>query len=71
VQLPYYAYRLDVYTREPEESGRYYKELFDLVASDLLKFEIFKEYPFTAAGTIQAQKDLTGGRTFGKLLLKV
>jgi NADPH2:quinone reductase len=59
------------YIVEPEEAGPYYKELFNLVASKSLKLEIYKEYPFSAAGAIQAQKDLTGGQTVGKLLLKV
>jgi NADPH2:quinone reductase len=62
---------MDIYLSRPEDSGRYYKELFDLVAQKSLEFEIFKEYPFSAEGAIQAQKDLVGGRTFGKLLLKV
>ncbi|KAF8215804.1 NAD-P-binding protein [Mycena galopus ATCC 62051] len=36
-----------------------------------LKIKIHKEYPFTAEGAIQAQKDLTGGKSTGKLLIKV
>ena len=29
------------------------------------------EYPFTAEGVQSAQRDLTGGKTTGKLLIKV
>ncbi|KAJ6463743.1 hypothetical protein DFH09DRAFT_1226877 [Mycena vulgaris] len=49
----------------------YTKELFALVAAGTLKIKIHKEYPFTRDGAIQAQQDLTGGKTTGKLLIKV
>ena len=47
--------------------------MFDLVDKGILKINIFKDYPFTTEGVIQAQKDLTqpGGKTTGKLLIKV
>ncbi|KAF7347537.1 USP domain-containing protein [Mycena venus] len=59
------------YVFTPQEFFHYTKELFDLVANDSLKIKIHKEYPFTAEGAIQAQKDLTGGHTTGKLIIKV
>jgi NADPH2:quinone reductase len=61
------------YIVEPEESGPYFRELFDLVggSSPKLKINIHKEYPFTAASVIQSQKDLTSGLTVGKLLVKL
>jgi NADPH2:quinone reductase len=42
-----------------------------LVDEGKLKIKVHKEYPFTKEGAIQAQKDLTGGATTGKLLIKV
>ena len=32
---------------------------------------VHKEYPFTAEGVVDAQKDLTGGKTTGKLVIKI
>jgi len=49
----------------------YTKELFNLVEAGSLKIKVHKEYPFTTEGAVQAQKDLTGGKTTGKLLIKV
>ncbi|KAK7683191.1 hypothetical protein QCA50_013864 [Cerrena zonata] len=54
-----------------EEGRRYITELFDLVASQKLKVRIHKEYPFTAEGVREAERDLTGRKTTGKLLVKV
>jgi len=61
------------YVATPEEASYYGKKLFDLVASGELKIKVFKEYPFTAEGVRQAQADLTqaGGKTTGKLLIKI
>lgn len=59
------------YTYTPEEAAHYGKVLFDLVENNELKIQIFKEYPFTAEGVQSAQRDLTGGKTTGKLLIKV
>ncbi|CAL1709099.1 unnamed protein product [Somion occarium] len=59
------------YIYTAEEGRRYVGELFDLVANEKLKVLIHKEYPFTAEGVQQAEKDLTTGKTVGKLLIKV
>ncbi|KAF9486323.1 NAD(P)-binding protein [Pholiota conissans] len=61
------------YTYTPEEAAHYGKILFDLVEKGDLHIKIFKEYPFTAEGVKEAQRDLTerGGKTTGKLLIKV
>ncbi|KAI9063529.1 NAD-P-binding protein [Trametes sanguinea] len=59
------------YVYTPEEGRRYSTELFDLIAKGELKIRIHAEYPFTAEGVQQAQKDLTGGKTVGKLIVKV
>jgi NADPH2:quinone reductase len=64
-------FRMGNYIVEPEEAGPYYAELFGMVADGALHLEIHGEYAFDAAGCVQAQKDLTGGKTIGKLLLKV
>ncbi|KAJ7651564.1 NAD-P-binding protein [Mycena polygramma] len=59
------------YVATAEEFYHYTSELFAFVADGTLKVKIHKEYPFTAEGAIQAQKDLTGGHTTGKLVIKV
>ncbi|KAF8973480.1 hypothetical protein BDZ97DRAFT_1775431 [Flammula alnicola] len=61
------------YVYTPEEAAHYGKVLFDLVEKGDLKIQIFKEFPFTAEGVQEAQRDLTapGGKTTGKLLIKV
>jgi NADPH:quinone reductase len=59
------------YITLPEEGRQYSTELFDLIAKGLVKLNVFKEYPFTAEGVKQSQLDLTGGKTTGKLLIKI
>ena len=59
------------YVFTAEEAAYYGKELFDLVEKNVLKIQIFKNYPFTAEGVQDAHRDLTGGKTTGKLLIKV
>jgi len=59
------------YAQTPAELHHYTSELFTLLDEGKLKIKVHKEYPFTKEGTIQAQKDLTGGATTGKLLIKV
>lgn len=59
------------YLVTPDEAAYYGDKVFELISSGVLKINIFKEYPFTQEGGQQAQKDLTGGKTTGKLLIKV
>ena len=59
------------YVFTPEEAAYYGKLVFDLVEKNELKIKIFKDYPFTAEGVQNAQRDLTSGKTTGKLLIKV
>ena len=59
------------YIFTPEEAAHYGKAVFDLVEKNELKIQIFKEYPFTTEGVQNAQRDLTGGKTIGKLIIKV
>lgn len=59
------------YIVTPEEGAHYGKILFELVEKNELKTQIFKEYPFTVEGVQSAQRDLTGGKTTGKLLIKI
>ncbi|KAI0035144.1 NAD-P-binding protein [Vararia minispora EC-137] len=54
-----------------EEKNYYGNELFRLVSTGELKINIYGEYSFTADGVRQAQLDLVGGKTTGKLLIKV
>ena len=42
-----------------------------MISDGALKIQIHSDYPFSAEGAIQAQKDLTSGKTIGKLILKV
>jgi len=59
------------YTYTPEEAYYYGNKLFDLIAKGSLKINTIKEYPFTAEGVQHAHSDLTGGKTTGKLVIKV
>jgi len=59
------------YIYTAEEFRHYFTELFDLVVSQKLKVLINKVYPFSAEGVQQAEKDLTTGKTVGKLLIKL
>lgn len=54
-----------------EEGLHYSGVLFKLVEEGVLKSTVHKEYPFTAEGVKQAHIDLSGGRTTGKLIVKV
>jgi len=54
-----------------EESQYYMDELFSLISTGTMKLLVHKEYPFTTEGVQQAEKDLTEGRTVGKLLIKI
>ena len=58
------------YVFTAEEAAHYGKILFDLVEKNVLKIQIFKDYPFTAEGVQDAHRDLTSGKTIGKLLIK-
>ncbi|KAG6831968.1 hypothetical protein H0H87_003303 [Tephrocybe sp. NHM501043] len=59
------------YTYTAEEAYYYGKKVFELIGDDTLHINIFQEYPFTADGVRQAQSDLVGGKTTGKLIIKV
>ncbi len=61
------------YVYTAEEAAHYGKKLFNLVENGALNIKIYKEYPFTVEGAQEAQRDLTvrGGKTTGKLLIKV
>jgi len=63
--------RMNNYTLTAEEFRTYADELFDLVAKGILKPEVHKEYPFSAEGVKESQKDITSRGTIGKLLIKV
>ncbi|KAL0951871.1 hypothetical protein HGRIS_008531 [Hohenbuehelia grisea] len=59
------------YAYTPAEALYYGNKVFDLISKGVLKIHIFKEYPFTAEGVQQAQKDLTGGKTTGKVVVNL
>ncbi|CEH15471.1 nad-binding protein [Ceraceosorus bombacis] len=54
-----------------QELETYSAQLFDLLAKKLVKLRVHKEYPFSAEGVQQTQKDITSRATTGKLLIKV
>jgi len=54
-----------------EERDAYAREAYRLVSSGDVKIHIFKEYSFTAEGVRQAQLDLVGGKSAGKVIIKV
>ena len=62
---------LNNYIVTPEESGPYFRELLKLVGDGTVKINIHKEYPFSAEGIQQAQTDITGRSTVGKLIAKI
>ena len=68
---PWWKLSATVYVNEPEDSRNYGSELARLLESGAVKPLISKEYPFTAEGVREAQKDLGQGRSVGKLLIKV
>lgn len=59
------------YTYTPEEKSYYGNKLFDLISKGSLKISTINKYPFTAEGVQHAHRDLTGGKTVGKLVIKV
>ena len=62
--------RLSNYVYTAEEAYQYGQQVWDLVTKKALRLNIFNEYPFTTEGVQQAQRDLTGGKTTGKLVIK-
>jgi NADPH:quinone reductase-like Zn-dependent oxidoreductase len=63
--------RMNNYTYTPEEAYYYGNKLFGLLAGGSLKVNTITEYPFTAEGVQRAHNDLAGGKTTGKLVIKV
>lgn len=59
------------YVVTPDEAYYYGNELWKSIESGQLKINVYKEYPFSAEGVRQAQTDLVGGHTTGKLLIKI
>ncbi|KAG9313931.1 hypothetical protein JVU11DRAFT_4705 [Chiua virens] len=62
---------LDNYVYTPSEATNYTHKLWSLVENGTLRPTVHKEYPFTAQGLREAHIDLTGGKTVGKLVIKV
>jgi len=59
------------YAYTPSEVLYYANALFTHLSNGTLKPHIHKEYPFTPEGVRDAQTDLTGGKTTGKLVIKI
>jgi len=59
------------YIASPEEGHHYSTKVFGLIVDGTIKINIHKDYPFTAEGVVEAQKDLTGGKTTGKLVIDI
>ena len=64
-------YSLTNYITTPEEALQYVQELYKLITDGVVKINIYKDYPFSAQGVQQAQRDITSRSTTGKLLIKV
>ncbi|RPD63772.1 NAD-P-binding protein [Lentinus tigrinus ALCF2SS1-6] len=69
--IKYTAAVASVYIEDPKESRKWFGELYRLVADGTLKMLIHKEYPFTASGVQQSQKDMVNGTSIGKLVIKI
>lgn len=65
------THRLSNYVYTPEEAYQYAQQLWALLTENALRLNIFNEYSFTTEGVRQAHQDLTGGKTTGKLLIKI
>lgn len=63
--------RLFNYLVTQEEVQKYTSELWSLIASEKLKINIHKEYPFTEEGIRATHDDIVGRSTVGKLLAKI
>ena len=59
------------YTYTASEALYYSDKVWSLLGSGALKANIHKDYPFTAEGVREAQTDLIGGKTVGKLVVKI
>ena len=57
--------------RNPKDGRQYIPEALGLIADGVLKPVISKEYPLTAEGVAQGQRDQIEGRSVGKILIKV
>jgi len=64
-------HRVVNYLVTPEEIEHYGQYTLGLLASGVIKVNIWKEYPFTAEGVKEAQTDLVKGKSTGKLLIKL
>lgn len=65
------GHRMKNYIYTPEEATHYSSKVFGLIADGTIQINIHKDHPFTAEGVIQSQKDLTGGKTTGKLVIAI
>ncbi|KAG6849391.1 hypothetical protein H0H93_008837 [Arthromyces matolae] len=59
------------YTYTAEEAQHYGERLFNAISNGSLRINVYKEYPFTTQGVQQAHIDLVGGKTTGKLIVKI
>jgi NADPH:quinone reductase len=59
------------YIVTPTESHHYTSEVFRLIQKGAFKINVHKEYAFTVEGVVDAQRDLTSGKTTGKLVIKI
>ncbi|PIL35709.1 hypothetical protein GSI_02439 [Ganoderma sinense ZZ0214-1] len=54
------------YLRHPKNGRQYLTELYGLIASGVLEAVVSMEYPLTAEGVAQAQRDQSEGKSIGK-----
>ncbi len=68
---PAHWHRASTYLRHPKNGRQYLTELYGLIASGVLQAVVSTEYPLTAEGVAQAQRDQSEGKSIGKILIKV
>lgn len=63
--------RASRYIEDPKEARHWFAETFRLVANGTLKVLVHKEFPLTAEGVRESQKEMQDRTSVGKLLIKV
>ena len=67
------CFSLPGYLVTPEEVDHYTNELWGALRDGIFKIRVAGQYPFTADGVREAQRELTtpGGKLAGKILIKI
>ena len=60
-----------VYAADKKAVRGYAAEVFELIASGVLKPVVYKEYPLSVEGVREAEQAMGEGKTYGKCLIRV